>query len=59
VEKYDLKAWTIRYSDGKADAELVEHRVNIPINIGLIYFYHPGLYKRDGASTFTKEWRLS
>lgn len=52
VEKYDLKAWTIRYSDGMADAELVERWVNIPINIGLIHFYHPELYKRGGASTF-------
>jgi hypothetical protein len=52
VQRYGLKAWIIKYSDGKADPALVERWISIPINIGLIHFYHPDLYSRGGVSTF-------
>jgi len=52
VKEYDLLNWTIKYSDGKADPALVERWVNIPFNSGMIHFYDPALYVRDGVSTF-------
>ncbi|TWO66009.1 hypothetical protein FN976_26890 [Caenimonas sedimenti] len=36
-----LKAWIIKYSDGKARPDLVEQWVRLPINRGMAYFYHP------------------
>jgi len=52
VKASDLKNWIIKYSDGKADPDLVERWINIPRGIGMIHFYHPILLKRDGVSTF-------
>jgi hypothetical protein len=52
VLSFGLKNWIIKYSDGKADAALVDRWINIPINIGMIHFYHPDLLNRDGVSTF-------
>jgi hypothetical protein len=52
VRELGLKAWIIRYSDGKADERLVERWINIPVNVGMIHFFHPELVKRDGTSTF-------
>jgi hypothetical protein len=52
VESFGLGDWIIRHSDGKADPALVDRWINIPINIGMIHFYHPGLMTRDGVSTF-------
>jgi hypothetical protein len=51
VRKLDLKAWIIRHSDGRADAELVERWINIPRGAGMIHFFHPGLVQRHGVST--------
>lgn len=52
VRQYALRDWIIKYSDGKADASLVERWINIPRSRGMIHFFHPGLVNRAGASTF-------
>jgi len=52
VRQYGLRDWIIKYSDGKADPALVERWINIPYSRGMIHFFHPGLVKRAGASTF-------
>jgi hypothetical protein len=52
VRFYNLKDWTVKYSDGKADPALVERWINIPVNVGMIHFYHPTLFARGGVSTF-------
>ena len=52
VEQLGLKQWIIRYSDGKADPALVERWINIPIGVGMIHFFHPGLARMNGVSTF-------
>ena len=52
VSQYHLRDWIIRYSDGKADPQLVERWINIPYSRGMIHFFHPALLKRTGVSTF-------
>jgi len=52
VRQYGLRDWIIKYSDGKADFSLIERWINIPYSRGMIHFFHPGLVKRIGASTF-------
>jgi len=52
VQQYGLKRWIIRHSDGKADLELIERWINIPISVGMIHFYHPTLAVAKGASSF-------
>jgi hypothetical protein len=52
MRQYGLRDWIIRYSDGKADAQLVERWINIPYSRGMIHFFHPVLVNRGGASTF-------
>ena len=52
VSQYHLRDWIIRYSDGKADPQLVERWINIPYSRGMIQFFHPALLKRTGVSTF-------
>jgi hypothetical protein len=52
VRRYGLRDWIIKYSDGKADSALVERWINIPYSRGMTHFFHPGLVKRDGVSTF-------
>jgi hypothetical protein len=52
VSQYGLHDWIIRFSDGKADPQLVERWINIPYSRGMIHFFHPGLLKRAGVSTF-------
>jgi hypothetical protein len=52
VRQYGLRDWIIKYSDGKANPALVERWINIPYSRGMIHFFHPGLVKRAGASTF-------
>jgi hypothetical protein len=52
VRQYGLRDWIIKYSDGKADPVLVERWINIPYSHGMIHFFHPGLVKRSGVSTF-------
>ena len=52
VRQYGLRDWIIKYSDRKADPALVERWINIPSSRGMIHFFHPGLVKRAGVSTF-------
>jgi hypothetical protein len=52
VKQLGLRDWIIKYSDGKADSELVDRWISIPLSIGMIHFYHPERFARDGASTF-------
>ena len=52
VRQYGLRDWIIKYSDGKGDPALVERWINIPYSRGMIHFFHPGLVKRAGVSTF-------
>ena len=52
MAQYGLRDWIIKYSDGKADANLVERWINIPYSRGMIHFLHPVLVNRGGASTF-------
>jgi hypothetical protein len=47
MAQYGLRDWIIKYSDGKADANLVERWINIPLSRGMIHFFH-----RGGALTF-------
>ena len=52
VRQYGLRDWIMKYSDGKADPVLVERWINIPYSRGMLHFFHPGLVKHSGASTF-------
>src|SRR5260370_5439451 len=52
VRQYGLLDWIIKYSDSKADPSLVERWINIPYSRGMIHFFHPGLVKWAGSSTF-------
>jgi hypothetical protein len=52
VSRYGLRDWIIKYSDGKADPQLVERWINIPYSRGMIHFFDPALVSRDGTSTF-------
>jgi hypothetical protein len=52
VERYGLRPWIIRYSDGKADPDLVDRWIAIPVNVGMLHFYHPVLAETKGASAF-------
>jgi hypothetical protein len=52
VSQYGLRDWIIKYSDGKADPQLVERWINIPSNHGMIHFFDPALLSVGGASTF-------
>ena len=52
VSRYGLRDWIIKYSDGRADPQLVERWINIPYSRGMIHFFDPALLSRGGASTF-------
>ena len=52
MRRYGLRDWIIKYSDGKADPLLVDRWINIPTSRGMIHFFHPGLVKHGGVSTF-------
>jgi hypothetical protein len=52
VEKAGLKQWIINHSDGKADPNLVERWINIPVNNGFMHFFHPGIADARKNSTF-------
>lgn len=47
-----LRTWFIRYSDGRADAALVDRWINLPLKEDMIHFYNPARVQRHGASTF-------
>ncbi len=46
-----LKA-ILRFTDGKADVELVQRWINIPVARGAAYFFPPQVLGREGASAF-------
>jgi hypothetical protein len=52
VSELHLRDWIIRFSDGKADASLVERWIRIPRAAGMIHFYNPALVNIDRYSTF-------
>jgi hypothetical protein len=52
VSRNGLKHWIIKHSDGKADPDLVERWINIPVNTGFIHFFHPQLAKERKVTTF-------
>jgi hypothetical protein len=52
VERLGLRAWYIRYSDGKADPALIDRWLSLPVSSGVIHFYNPARVRRGGASTF-------
>jgi hypothetical protein len=41
VERFGLLEWIIKFSDGKADRELVQRWINIELNTGMVAFMHP------------------
>ncbi len=41
VERFGLLNWIIKYSDGKADRDLVQRWINIELNTGMVAFMHP------------------
>jgi len=41
VERFGLLEWIIKYSDGKADRDLVQRWINIELNTGMVAFMHP------------------
>jgi hypothetical protein len=41
VERLGLLEWIIKYSDGKADRDLVKRWINIELNAGMVAFMHP------------------
>jgi hypothetical protein len=53
-----LYDWIIRYSDGKADPALVERWINIPVGVGMIHFFHPGMVRHNGVSAFMCQGQL-
>jgi len=55
VHDYGLKDWIIKHSDGKADSNLVERWINIPVNVGLIHFFPVQIARERGVSTFLCE----
>jgi hypothetical protein len=52
VHSNGLKDWIIKHSDGKADPDLEERWINIPVNIGFIHFFHPQPTKEQKVATF-------
>ncbi len=55
VRDYGLKDWIIKHSDGRADSNLVERWINIPVNVGLIHFFPVQIARERGVSTFLCE----
>jgi hypothetical protein len=52
IRDYGLKDWIIKHSDGRADPNLVERWINIPVNVGLIHFFPVQIARERGLSTF-------
>lgn len=52
VNKAGLHAWILKYSDGKADAELVQRWISIQKNRGAANFFHPDTATALGQSVF-------
>ncbi len=52
VQRAGLKNWIIEHSDGKADPDLVERWINIPVNNGFIHFFPPWITEERKSATF-------
>jgi hypothetical protein len=52
VRRAGLKNWIIAHSDGKADPDLVERWINIPVNNGFIHFFPPWIAEERKSATF-------
>jgi hypothetical protein len=52
VQRNGLKDWIIEHSDGKADPDLVQRWINIPVNKGFIHFFPPGVTEERRSETF-------
>jgi hypothetical protein len=52
VQRAGLKNWIIEHSDGKADPDLVERWINIPVNKGFIHFFPPWIAEERKSATF-------
>jgi len=52
VQRSGLKNWIIEHSDGKADPDLVERWINIPVNKGFIHFFPPWIAGEQKSATF-------
>ena len=54
VERFGLVEWIIKYSDGKADRDLVQRWINIELNTGMVAFMHPQtrIFFRDEKTFF-------
>lgn len=56
VEKADLKNWIIEHSDGKADPDLVERWITIPVYKGFMHFFPPWLVTEQKSTMFFCEY---
>jgi len=52
VAAHGLKDWIIKYSDGKADVQLVERWTQLPVAQGYAHFFNPAKVSRKGVSAF-------
>lgn len=52
VHRAGLKNWIIEHSDGKADPDLVQRWINIPVNKGFIHFFPPWIAEERKSATF-------
>ena len=57
VHRLGLYNWIIKYSDGKADKELVQRWINIEYNRGMVAFLHPDAKISGDARTFICDGR--
>jgi hypothetical protein len=55
VAQWGLKKWIIQHSDGKADPDLVDRWINIPVGMGMIHFFPPQITQELKAATFICE----
>ena len=59
VHRLGLFEWIVKYSDGKADKELVQRWINIEYNRGMVAFLHPDADISGEARTFICDGRES
>lgn len=57
VHRLGLYEWIIKYSDGKADEELVQRWINIEYNRGMVAFLHPDAKISGDARAFICDGR--
>ena len=52
VNRLNLQDWIIKYSDGKADPDLVSRWIHIPLPAGAAHFFHPSIAAWRERATF-------